>query len=225
MGHIGKNIKKIRSVKGLSQQAFADLFNLSRGNISSYEEGRAEPKIEIILQIANYFSIPLELFIQKDLSVNELLNYKSTIVVDAEKFALSQKLASIPFVPGNYVSEYLLNFDNEEYIDQLPHIVLPYNNTKQKVVAIELTNPDILPTGFNFTNGDILLFEKVEKENIHRIMQKLGVILDGKDIRCGIYKNEADKIWLELNEFIQYSFNLDSKEQYWVLKAFYSQYQ
>lgn len=224
MGHIGKNIKKIRSVKGLSQQAFADLFDLSRGNISSYEEERADPKIDIVLQIANYFSIPIEMFIKKDLSVNELLNYKSTIVVDAEKFALSQKLISIPFVPGNYISEYVINFNNEEYINELPQIVLPYNNTKQKIVAIELNNPDILPASFNFTNGDILIFEKVEKENIHRIIQKLGIVLNGKDIRCGIYKNESDKIWLELNEFVKYPFNLDSEEQYWVLKAFYSQY-
>ena len=38
MSKIGYNIKKLRNVKNLSQQAFADLFNLTRGNISSYEE-------------------------------------------------------------------------------------------------------------------------------------------------------------------------------------------
>ena len=53
MTHIGKNIRKIRSVKKLSQQAFADQFGLSRANIGSYEEGRAEPKIAIIMEIAN----------------------------------------------------------------------------------------------------------------------------------------------------------------------------
>lgn len=223
MGHIGKNIKKIRSVKGLSQQAFADLFNLTRGNISSYEEQRADPKIDIILQIANYFSIPIEKFIQKDLSVNELLNFKSAVVVEAEKFVLAQKLIPIPFVPANYSLEYLANYDNDEYIEQLPHIVLPYNNTKQRLVAFELNNPDMLPQGFNYINGDILLFEKIEKENIHRIFQKLGIVLDGKDVRCGIYKQDSGVITLELNEFVKYPFNLEGKEQYWVLKAFYSQ--
>ena len=52
MSKVGKNIKKIRNVKALSQQAFADLFQLTRGNISSYEEFRAEPNIEIIVIIA-----------------------------------------------------------------------------------------------------------------------------------------------------------------------------
>ena len=46
MSFFGKNIKKIRSVKSLSQQAFADLFDLKRGTLGAYEEGRSEPKIE-----------------------------------------------------------------------------------------------------------------------------------------------------------------------------------
>ena len=67
MTQIGKNIKKIRSVNGLSQQSFADLFSLTRGNISSYEESRAEPKIEVMIKIANYFGIPLSDLIEQDL--------------------------------------------------------------------------------------------------------------------------------------------------------------
>ncbi|ULT27864.1 helix-turn-helix domain-containing protein [Sphingobacterium sp. E70] len=65
MSNVGNNIKKLRKVKGLSQQAFGDVFNLTRGNISSYEEMRAEPKIEIVLKIANYFGIPVQHLIEK----------------------------------------------------------------------------------------------------------------------------------------------------------------
>ena len=50
MSFFGKNIRKIRSVKTLSQQAFAELFDLKRGTLGAYEEGRSEPKIETILQ-------------------------------------------------------------------------------------------------------------------------------------------------------------------------------
>ena len=59
MTKIGENIKKLRQVKNLTQQAFADLFEVSRGNISYYEEKRAEPRIETISQIAKYISIPI----------------------------------------------------------------------------------------------------------------------------------------------------------------------
>lgn len=224
MGHIGKNIKKIRNIKSLSQQAFADLFELTRGNISSYEEMRAEPKIETLLQIAKYFSIPLEDFIDKDLSVNELLHFKSSLVMEPEKFALAQKIVPITFVAGNYMQEYILNYDKEEYVNQLPHISVPYNTTKQKLLAIELINPDGLPSGFNFMNGDILIFEMVDIENIHRIIGKLAMVIGNNEIKSGIYKQNKEEIRIELNEFIQYPFLLESDLQYWVLKGVYKLY-
>lgn len=223
MGHIGKNIKKIRNVKGLSQQAFAELFDLTRGNISSYEEMRAEPKIEVVLQIAKYFSIPLEQLIQKDLSVNELLNFNTAVVIDPERFALTQKIVNIPLVSGSYMAEYLVNFDNLEYLEQLPHISIPFNATKQRLIAVEIVNPDLLPLDFNASNGDILIFEKVEVENIHRILDKLAMIVNQTEIHFGVYKQMSDEIKIVLNEFVHYPFNIDSEEQFWVVKAIYSQ--
>ncbi|MBV8327145.1 helix-turn-helix transcriptional regulator [Chryseobacterium sp.] len=74
MSFFGINIKKIRHVKGLSQKAFADLFDLNRGVISSYEEGRAEPKIETILKVADHFGIELDELLTKELQNNQLNN-------------------------------------------------------------------------------------------------------------------------------------------------------
>ena len=75
MTYFGTNLKKIRQIKGLSQQAFAELIDLNRGVISSYEEGRAEPKIETLLRIATYFGIPTDDIISKPLTVNQLSNF------------------------------------------------------------------------------------------------------------------------------------------------------
>lgn len=74
MSFFGVNIKKIRQVKGLSQKAFADLFELNRGVISAYEEGRSEPKIETVLKVAHYFSLDLDDFLTKTLQVNHLVS-------------------------------------------------------------------------------------------------------------------------------------------------------
>lgn len=73
MSFFGTNIKKIRQVKGLSQKAFADLFDLNRGVISSYEEGRAEPKIETILKVASHFNLKLDKLLTETLQVNQLI--------------------------------------------------------------------------------------------------------------------------------------------------------
>lgn len=75
MSHIGKNIKKIRRVKKLSQTAFAALFNMTRASIGSYEEGRAEPKIDTIILIAKHFSISIDKLLTKELTVNELYHF------------------------------------------------------------------------------------------------------------------------------------------------------
>lgn len=74
MSLFGTNIKKIRQVKGLSQKAFADLFDLNRGVISSYEEGRAEPKIETILKVASYFNLTLDKLLTEPVQENQLTN-------------------------------------------------------------------------------------------------------------------------------------------------------
>ncbi|MCC8154565.1 MAG: helix-turn-helix domain-containing protein [Tannerellaceae bacterium] len=223
MSKIGKNIKKIRNIRGLSQQAFADLFSLSRGNISSYEEFRAEPKIEIVLRIANYFGIPLEEFIEKDLSVNDLLHYNTQLVLDANKLKIAQQLLSIPYLPALYIEEYLIKYNDLDFIRQLPTITIP-TNSKLKQLAVEIENPDVLPAGYDFSNGDILICEEVVKENIHRINGKFGIMINTEGIRFGIYKEQKKNITLNLNEWVTYPFTLESEAQYWVLRACYSQY-
>ncbi|PKF75169.1 XRE family transcriptional regulator [Chryseobacterium sp. PMSZPI] len=88
MSFFGTNIKKIRQVKGLSQKAFADLFDLNRGVISSYEEGRAEPKIETILKVANHFNLDLDKLLTETLQVNQLAS-----VSDIDQLMLFPELA------------------------------------------------------------------------------------------------------------------------------------
>ena len=57
MSFFGKNIKFLRTTNRLSQTAFAEIFNLNRAVIGAYEEERAEPKVEIFVKVAQYFSV------------------------------------------------------------------------------------------------------------------------------------------------------------------------
>lgn len=78
MSFFGTNIKKIRQVKGISQKAFADLLDLNRGVISSYEEGRAEPKIETILKVAHHFNLTLDQLLTESLQAEQLISVSET---------------------------------------------------------------------------------------------------------------------------------------------------
>jgi len=222
MSKIGKNIKKLRNIKGLSQQAFADLFELTRGNISSYEELRAEPKIETIIRIANYFGIPLANFIEKDLSVNELLHYNAELVLEPEKLKIAQQLIRIPYVPALYLDDYVHQHKDENFLKQLPYIIVP-SNTKTELLALEIGNSENLPAGYNYHNGDILVLERVVKENMHRIENRLGLMIGNEELHIGIYTGKVSRITLSLNEWVEYPFEIDSDFKYWVLKGTYTQ--
>lgn len=52
----------------LNQTQFSSLFNISRPALGSYEEGRCSPSIEFLLCVAQYFNVPLEDLITKNLS-------------------------------------------------------------------------------------------------------------------------------------------------------------
>ena len=66
--YLAVNIRFLRKQKKLSQDEFAQLIGLNRGNIASYENGTAEPKICNLLKMADYFGIPLTFFTRVDLT-------------------------------------------------------------------------------------------------------------------------------------------------------------
>lgn len=111
MFKIGSNIRKIRTVKGLSQTAFAELFDIKRANIGAYEEGRAEPKLDLLLKIANYFSISIETILTKEVTVNELTHFPQ---MDGETIVLQDKKENPIYKNHFYVSsKYFPNYIQE----------------------------------------------------------------------------------------------------------------
>ncbi len=75
MSKFGKNIKKIRNVRGLTQAQLAEMIEVNRGVISSYEEGRAEPKIETIIKTAEVFQLSIDLLLKSSVTVNQLSGF------------------------------------------------------------------------------------------------------------------------------------------------------
>lgn len=108
MQAINKNIKKLRALKGLNQEEFAKIFNLSRANIGSYEEGRAQPKIDTATRIANYFSISLDDFVNKELSVNDLSGFYELKVNEVQTPSINEsRVVSIPYIHFDELRKFL----------------------------------------------------------------------------------------------------------------------
>lgn len=138
MSFFGANIKTIRHAKGLSQQAFADLFELNRGVIGAYEEGRSEPKIATLLTVVHYFNLDLDKFLTVPLTVNDLNKPENF-----EKFQLSFN-SDLPYQENN--------FDNNNQ----------YNSLQKALANIDLIYEFKESKSFlsNYKIGDFLFLMK-----------------------------------------------------------------
>ncbi|GAA4302743.1 helix-turn-helix domain-containing protein [Nibribacter koreensis] len=131
MSCIGKNIKKIRTVKNLSQAGFAQLFDLARPSVGAYEEGRSEPKIETLVQIARHFGVSLDLMITKELTINDLYGF-DIFKRDLPQSQLLKKVAepsisasSTVLVTAQALPAYLSQGQDATFLQSLPVIQLP----------------------------------------------------------------------------------------------------
>jgi len=52
MKDIGKNIKRIRQAKGMTQDAMAEVLFVTRQTVSNYENGRSRPDLDMLLKIS-----------------------------------------------------------------------------------------------------------------------------------------------------------------------------
>ncbi len=57
-------IKLLREQKGISQQALADMFNLSQQSIYKYENDLAEPSIRTLKDFADYFHTTVDYIVE-----------------------------------------------------------------------------------------------------------------------------------------------------------------
>ncbi len=219
---IGANIKKIRAAKNLSQQAFADLFELTRGNISSYEENRAEPRLESVIKIANHFSIPLNKFVSEVLTVNEILQYNGDKLLNDEHHIANLQLHEVPFISDTIFmrcSYKELRFDE---FTAFPRLVLP-ETSNHNLLALTFNNniphPQSIP---EYQMHDVLVFEELTRENVHLCSDKTGLYVNGHEIMIGNYQLEGNRIDLVLNAFKKHSFAFETEKQFWKLFAVYA---
>lgn len=60
MRQIGKNIKKYRTEKGMTQDQLAEKLNVTRQAVSNWETGKTQPDIEMLTKISEYFDVSVE---------------------------------------------------------------------------------------------------------------------------------------------------------------------
>ncbi len=158
MTFLGKNIKKIRTIQKLSQASFGEIFGLSRASIGAYEEGRAEAKLDVIIQIANHFSITVDSLVNREVTVNELSHFNIFEQNVGEKINIGDELLkNIAFVDVPIISSHELLLKNlSEYgKDTINTIRLPHVTSNH--LAIFITKSKFLHIAKGISTKDIII--------------------------------------------------------------------
>lgn len=146
MKTISKNIRHLRTLKRLTQEALAEELDVTRSRISSYEEGRSAPTIDMLINLSDYFKVPIDIMLRNDLtkakdtSFIEIGNQRVLfpITVDSDNENL------IEIVPTKASAGYLNGYDDPEYIEHLEKIKLPFLPTG-KHRAFPIKGESMLP--------------------------------------------------------------------------------
>jgi len=83
MQQIGKNIKRLRQNKGVTQEQLADVVHLSAQAVSKWENDTALPDITVLPLLADYFGV----------TIDEIMGYKLNSLTYKERF--------VKFMVGN----------------------------------------------------------------------------------------------------------------------------
>ncbi|HMQ59205.1 MAG TPA: helix-turn-helix transcriptional regulator [Flavilitoribacter sp.] len=88
---LADNLRYLRKQQNLSQEELASKVGLNRGNVASYENGTAEPKLCNLLKLADIFGVSMSDMILKDLSRYQHTNGQYPVLC-------KEKLAKLEFL-------------------------------------------------------------------------------------------------------------------------------
>lgn len=89
---IPHNLRLIRKRMRLSQDAFADAMNASRGMINQYEQGKAFPQVDFLLKLTYLTGISLEELLYQELTEGLLPESMDVSQVEEPSIAYRRKL-------------------------------------------------------------------------------------------------------------------------------------
>jgi transcriptional regulator with XRE-family HTH domain len=150
------NIKILRKRKGRTQDEVAYSLNLKRSTLSGYENGVAQPGIEILISFSGYFNISIDTLLKIDMSklsesqLGELERGYDAYVRGSNLRVLTTTInrdntENIELVPEKAKAGYTTGYADPEYIGELPVFRLPFLSDKRKYRTFQLKGDSMLP--------------------------------------------------------------------------------
>lgn len=186
MSQANKNMKYLRKLRGWTQEEFAQKLRIKRSLLGAYEEGRAEPRIDILEVVSDMFKLTLDDLLRRDVSDN-----KTSYISKRRAQKMVQGRADIPFVPVKAAAGYLAGYGDPEFIDELNTFTLPML-TGGDYRAFEIVGDSMMPT----PSGSVIVGEKVQNiddirtNNTYVVVSKTDGIVYKRVLKNGRQKNK-----------------------------------
>ncbi|MFH0843326.1 MAG: LexA family transcriptional regulator [Bacteroidota bacterium] len=150
------NIKFLRKRRGRTQDDVAVALNLKRSTLSGYENGVAQPGIEILVSFSKYFNLSIDTMLKIDISslsesqLGELERGYDAYLKGSNLRVLTTTVSTdnvenIEMVPEKAKAGYTTGYADPEYIGELPRFRLPFLSDKKKYRTFQLKGDSMLP--------------------------------------------------------------------------------
>ncbi|MFY0592462.1 XRE family transcriptional regulator [Roseivirga sp.] len=151
MSTISGNIKYLRKLHQWTQGDFADKISIKRSLVGAYEEGRADPRLNNLLNMSKVFRVSVDQLLTKDLTGMDLTAIEQlgqspkdnlkvlSITVDHKDNEF------IDLIPQKASAGYLNGYADPQYLEEMPKFQLPNLPRNATYRAFEITGDSMLP--------------------------------------------------------------------------------
>jgi transcriptional regulator with XRE-family HTH domain len=153
---LGSNLKLLRKQKKKSQEEVAGDLGLTRSSYSGYENGIAEPGLDTLVALGNYFSVPLDQLLTRDFSTLSELEWASIETgvfadVNGKKLRVLTSLVNaqddelIELIPQQARAGYTVGYSDPDYLKVLPTFSLPFLSKNRKYRSFPIVGDSMPP--------------------------------------------------------------------------------
>ncbi len=230
MSILSSNIKFLRKKLGFTQEQFAEQIGIKRSLVGAYEEGRADPRLNNLQNMANLFGFSVDVLLAKDFSIlPEDTWHKDEPAKDQKSVKIlsitvdKQNRENIELVPQKAAAGYLNGFADPEYLEDLPKFQIPTLNGNGTYRAFEISGDSMLP----LQSGTIVVGKYVERWQDVKSAKTYVLITKDEGVvykRVFNYGEENSKFFLvsDNQSYTPYDVKLEDIMEIWEAKVFIS---
>ena len=231
---VGNNLKLLRKHFGKSQDDVSKSLGLNRSTYSGYENAVAQPSLDIISLISEFYNISVDSILKNDFSTFST-NQWSRITNGWKSSATGSKLRIltaqvsenneelIEMVPVKAKAGYALGYSDPEFIKELPTIRLPFLSKNRKYRTFPISGDSMPPV----SDGSFVVGEFIQDWTLISSDTPCVLVTRDEGIVFKMIENQIKldkKILLSSTNPLYEPYSVDLKDilEIWVFRCYIS---